>query len=154
MTELEFELLLENWVRWSKSRRPQGRVYSLEGNWRSPQEWDRVPTSRGPIDKLAGQQVEDAWTSMPSTPHKLLLKWHYIYLRPVWGICKSWRAHGWTLHPMDYDTEVRRATGLLRHALDMLNNSAHDSRDNSTTALRSLAPLGGMGAAEAITQAA
>lgn len=143
MTDTDFELLLENWVRWSKTRYGLRRVQSLEGNWRSKQPWDAPVTPRPPIDKLAAERVEDAWKSLTSSAHKLLLKWHYVYLRPVWGIVKSLRLHGITLHPMDYDYEVRKAARMLKNAIDIGEKRVEDSRHNLNTAPRSLALMAG-----------
>ena len=150
MTDNEFSLLLENWVRWSRSRRPQRRTISLEGNWRSPQPWDALPITHVPVDKLAGQEVEDAWASMRSTRHKLLLKWHYIYLRTVGGIIRSLRLHGYRLQPVDYDIEITRATLMLKDALDIKKKHAHDSLHNSEPGRddRPLALCGGRTAPE------
>lgn len=152
MTDLEFDLLLENWIRWSRSRRRQRATASLEGNWRSPQPWDAMPITFVPVDKFSGQEVEDAWAGLRSTRHKLLLKWHYIYLRTVGGIVRSLRLHGYTLHPIDYDIEVTRATLMLKDALDIKKKQAHHSLHNSEPGRddRPLALCGGRTAPERI----
>ena len=131
MTDNEFCLALENWIRWSRTRHRQGKTYSIEGSYRSPQPWDMVPTSLGRVDNVAGEAVEIAWAGLSSARHKLLLKWHYIYLRTIGAVVKSLRAHGFRLVPADYDVEVMRATLMLREAIDAQNKRAHYPRHNS-----------------------
>jgi hypothetical protein len=119
------EFLLENWVRWNRSRRHYGRCGSLEGGWSSRQYWDAPPISyAGRIDQMAAQMVEDAWTTLPSL-EKQLLKWHYIFARAPGAICRSLRQKGMPLAPKDYSKVLFNARELLAKAIAQVQKKSY-----------------------------
>jgi hypothetical protein len=112
------EFLLENWVRWNRSRRHYGRCGSLEGGWSSKQFWDAPPISyAGRVDIRAAEMVEDAWKTLPSL-EKQLLKAHYIFTRAPGAICRSLRQKGMPLAPKDYSKVLSNARKLLAEAIE------------------------------------
>lgn len=143
MTPEQFDEIIDNWVRWSKARYGLRQVESLEGRYRSRQEWDYLPTGKGPVDKVLAVATEEAWGKIPSLTHKLLLKWHWIFVRPPWAIVKSLRARGVTLHPHAYDSEVRRAMTMFCEAVDNQKKRVDHSGYNLATPKASPAMIGG-----------
>lgn len=117
MSELDW--YITTWVRWHRTamRWHYGRCASIEGNWRANAYWDAPPiTPLGRIDNLAAQKVEDAWRTLPST-EKLLLKWHYVFARSPWAICRSFRQRGTRLSTSRYPQALELAEKMLAEAL-------------------------------------
>lgn len=78
------ELLYENWGRWCRQRKIFGECNSLEGNYRSPQHWEREEV-RIPVtleDMQNALRVNRAWLAMPQ-PYKVVFKdWYALRCRP------------------------------------------------------------------------
>lgn len=119
-----FDDYLSNWVRWHTRRRPVGRCGSLEGGWSSKQYWDAPPrTSLGKVDELAALKVEEAWKSLVFV-EKMILKWHFVFVRSPWAICRSLRQRGIQLSASQYPA-------ALQIALDELALALSKKKDNN-----------------------
>lgn len=79
------EARLKNWGRHFRNRFHKGHCYSVEGRYRSPQEWGDwenglpLPSPMPAVDVLDACLIEDAWRLMDNRKLKKLLALHYVY---------------------------------------------------------------------------
>ena len=73
---------LENWgacYRVRKKLPGASKIGSLEGNWRSPQEWEYVPlVARPGLDVNDAEVINNAWMALPDSFHQALLGAWYV----------------------------------------------------------------------------
>jgi hypothetical protein len=90
---MDLSARLENWGRGVRHYRGSGKAFSLEGNYRSPQNWHELPPPKsGPyLNQFDAWTVEMAWTTLckPETfKYSMVLRYHYCSKLPPGTICK------------------------------------------------------------------
>lgn len=88
------DALLKNWARWCRHYPRRARCLSMEGRYKSPQEWDEKLTNvpRTPPDIQDAVRVEIACCKLP-VKHHLALK--FTYVLPWIDPWKAARLSGW-----------------------------------------------------------
>lgn len=117
----DLEVRLENWgASLAFGRRASGGTESIEGRYRSPQQWHALgaPQARIEPDHEDAQVIESAVVLLPLFHHALLRAWYVRKLAP--GTCLTTaRAAGGPASPGgNYaPRHLQRAKGLLVEAL-------------------------------------
>lgn len=123
MTE-EFFYRYRNWVRWclTKGQR-QGHVFSLEGNYRSPQNWYPEPPRPAAIDVPDAVLFNRAFTRLAelSPRHARVIKilTFRAYLRP------EWQAQKLGIHHLELADAHYRAQCALFNQVSFLQKSRY-----------------------------
>lgn len=110
ITEEQLIDLLENWARWCRSHRPQGRAGSAEGRYTAPRVKEDLTPGR-PVDVLLAAAVERAVCKI-GRKHRDTLKWSFVYPVPLLVIC---RKAG--INRLAYSRYMREAKLMIRNQL-------------------------------------
>lgn len=136
------EARLRNWGRHFRNRFHKGHCYSLEGRYRSPQEWGDwenglpLPSPMPSVDVLDACLIEDAWRSMDNRQLKKLLALYYVYRRSPKRIRIAVRLSG------DFHESMMMAHGsILRFIYQSSENANHSSSMTAYFKHRSIAPV-------------
>ena len=122
MTDEQYRLRLENWIRWARGRKygPAGaRCQGIESLWRS-MNWGDIaegPESmlqalHGPVMILDAIRVEDAWKTLPERPRGFL-KYALVKAENPRKTCRRYQ-----LHWLAYDGELMQSAAQLRKACE------------------------------------
>lgn len=120
MTDDQYRLRLENWIRWARGRDylPDPlRCSGIESLWRSfdwgePEEaQEALPTRLGPVEGKDAIIVETTWYKLPEVPRGML-KYALVKAEDPRKTCRRLHMH-WKL----YDEELYRAALMLRNRL-------------------------------------
>lgn len=79
---------LINWARWVRPRRSAGFIQPMFRGSRTSRQWDSDPHIPTTVDMLDAQWIEKAVCKLPE-PHRLSLKWHYVYPVDPRRICRA-----------------------------------------------------------------
>lgn len=113
---------LRNWARWLRywSGGFGGRCASLEGGWRSPQQWYEVTNPRpAQPDAVDAWDIEVACRILPIRYH-LALKLYHVQLYNYSDIAEEFRKSlGERIYARDIPGTLGMATGLLEQALHL-----------------------------------
>ena len=109
----EADELIENWWRYFKDTKSQGRILSLEGRYVPERadidyEEEPPPPARRPVDRSKAVKVEKIWISLPSE-YKLPLgaQTFYRFALSERNFRKTCRICG--VNPRHFDSNVKKA---------------------------------------------
>ena len=137
-----------NWSRAHRWYRANGRAFSLEGAYRSPQPWHEVPICHGPgIDLFDAWEVELAWRKISATSRWCLKMHYHDAMHPV-AACRlirkyaalSLRASSWRDYLRTARAELARELGETVEAPRVIASAAAWKREGTMQPSADISP--------------